>query len=223
MLTSAAPDVVFVPSNRSLLHLSELSINGSLLPVGVDLSVFRPPIPGEKMQMRKKYGIGGDSYVYLHVGHLTQNRNVRMMTSLLGDPGVEVVVVGSTTTVADESVRAELEQGGVRVVREFVPIEEYYRLADCYVFPVAHTEGSVEIPLSVVESLACGVPVLSRPFGGLRDFLPEGEDLVYWETAGQLRDAAEAMRRHDRPDGRSMAAFTWDQIANTIVTTLEKH
>jgi len=46
VLAGTAPDVVFVPSNRSLLHLSELSINGSLLPVGVDLSVFRPPIPG---------------------------------------------------------------------------------------------------------------------------------------------------------------------------------
>ena len=220
-LDAACPDIIFVPSYSSLLHLNDLQLPGALAPVGVDLSVFRPPVPGEREALREKYSVPQGSFVYLHVGHLSAKRNVRQFEKLAGIPGVEAIVIGSTSTEEDRSVRAALEQSGVRVIREYVAVEEFYRLADCYVFPVVDHEGCVEIPLSVIESLASGLRVVSRAFGGLRDFLKPGPDLVYCDRFDDLTTAALAARDQPVVEVRSMDEFDWDNIARRLMSELE--
>jgi len=48
---------------------------------------------------------------------------------------------------------------------------EAFHHADIYVFPSSFGEG---MPLSVVEAMASGLPVVTRPVGGLRDFFDHG-------------------------------------------------
>jgi len=220
-LSATAPDLTFVPSYSSLLHLNDLQLRGALSPVGVDLSVFRPPRPGEREALREKYSVDRDSFVYLHVGHLSAKRNVRQFEQLAGVSGVETIVIGSTSTEEDKQVRSGLEKSGVRVIREYVAVEEFYRLADCYVFPVVDHEGCVEIPLSVIEALASGLRVVSRPFGGLRDFLPPGPDLVYCDRYDELTESALAARGERGIDVRPMDTFAWDNIARGLIDELE--
>jgi glycosyltransferase involved in cell wall biosynthesis len=43
---------------------------------------------------------------------------------------------------------------------------------DIYVLPTSHAEG---MPASVLEALALGLPVITRPMGGLKDFFKDGE------------------------------------------------
>jgi len=220
LLGATAPHVVFVPSYASLLHLSDLSLRGELVPVGIDLAQFRPPHEGEKEALRRAHGVPPDATVYLHVGHLSPKRNVGVLSRLAAEPGAYVIVIGSTSTPEDAAVRAGLEAAGVRVIREFVPVEEFYRLADCYVFPVIDSEGCVEIPLSVLESLASGLPVIARPFGGLRDVLPAGEDLRYFDTQDDMVSMARALRAGAPPLTRDMSAFAWRAVATRIVARL---
>lgn len=219
-LQSTAPDVVFVPSYASLLHLSDLSLTGEVIPVGVEGGLLRPAEDGERVALRRARGVPEDAFVYLHVGHLRPKRNLRALARLAAQPGAHVVVVGSTSTPEDTAVRDELERAGVRVIREYVPIHEFYRMADCYVFPTVDSEGCVEIPLSVMEALASGVPVLARPFGGLRDFLPPGADVRYFDTEDELVREADAMRRAERPSVRTMEAFAWRSVAERIIARL---
>jgi glycosyltransferase involved in cell wall biosynthesis len=222
LLTATAPDLIFVPSYASLLHLNDLSLRGDLLPVGVDLAQFRAPHEGERSALREKHGVPRDATVYLHVGHLSPKRNVGSLARLSSEPGVHVIVIGSTSTPEDLSLRLALEKAGARVIREFVAVEEFYRLADAYVFPVIDVEGCVEIPLSVLEALASGLPVVARPFGGLRDVLPAGDDLRYYETDDEMVAQARALRNGPRPATRDMNEFSWRAIGERLVERLSQ-
>jgi len=221
----AAPDIIWVPSYRSLLRLSRLGLCGDVLPVGVDLDAFTPAGGEEKRSLREYYHIDPEAFVALHIGHLSSKRNLGVLGSLrelAGPDGVTVLLVGSTSTPEDKVLRSELEASGVRVIREVVKVEEFYRLADCYVFPVEDSEGSVEMPLSVVESLASGLPVVTTPFGGLRDFLPDGDDVRYWNTRDELGEAVRDLKERGAPRIRDMKEFSWDRIAGTIVDGLSE-
>lgn len=222
IIRQMAPDVVFVPSYKSLLYLHRLSLSAEITPVGVDTERFRVARPQERLSLRDKHGVRRDAYVYLHVGHLSNKRNLTRLIGLKQLPDVEVVVVGSTSTPGDESLRSRLESAGIDVVRERVPVEEYYRLCDCYVFPVEDEEGCVEIPLSVFEALASGTPVLSTAFGGLRDFLQPGGDLVYFQTDEQMLAAAKKIRAAGAWAVRPMDEFTWDKVAAAILDRLHR-
>ena len=61
------------------------------------------------------------------------------------------------------------------------------------------------------------LPVLSTPFGGVRDFLREGPDVVYWEKEDELLEAAGKLMTSGRPKIRSMHEFTWEHIAATMM------
>jgi glycosyltransferase involved in cell wall biosynthesis len=220
LLRGAAPDVIFVASYASLLHLSDLSLRGDVVPVGVDLEAFRPAREGEKSALRRAHGIPQDAFVYLHVGHLSPKRNLGALARLQHEPGAHVIVIGSTSTPEDGALRAGLEAAGVRVIREFVPVNEFYRLADAYVFPVVDSEGCVEIPLSVVEALASGLPVIARPFGGLRDFVAPGDDVRYFESDDEMVAHARSLQRGPRPPVRDMGDFAWGRVAGRIVACL---
>ena len=50
-------------------------------------------------------------------------------------------------------------------------INEYIN-ADIYIFPTFHKEG---LPTSVLEAMAFGLPVITRPVGGLVDFFENGK------------------------------------------------
>ena len=47
-----------------------------------------------------------------------------------------------------------------------------YNNSDFYLFPTTHGEG---IPISVLEAMAFGLPVVTRSVGGLKDFFKNGK------------------------------------------------
>lgn len=46
-----------------------------------------------------------------------------------------------------------------------------FAAADIFVFPTRYGEG---MPNAVLEAMACGLPIITRPVGGLRDFFQDG-------------------------------------------------
>lgn len=222
VLRAAAPDLIFVPSYASLLHLNDLALRGAIVPVGVDLDAFGSARDGEKQALRRRYQVPADAFVYLHVGHLSPKRNLGSLARLAKLPGAHVIAIGSTSTPEDGALRATLEMAGVRVIREFVPVHEYYRMADAYVFPVIDSEGCVEVPLSVIEALASGLPVITRPFGGLRDFVAPGGDVRYFENDEDMVAHAQSLQAGPRPVVRDMGDFAWRRVAERMVARLHE-
>ncbi|MFH1754369.1 MAG: glycosyltransferase family 4 protein [Candidatus Latescibacterota bacterium] len=216
-----APHVVLTLSYRTLLSFERRSIRAALLPLGIDPSVFRPAAPGEKRELRGRYGLPDDAFVFLHAGHLSPSRNLLPLTRLADMRDSLVLLVSSTSTPDNARLRRQLEGKGVRVIREVVAIEEFYRLSDCYVFPVEDPYSCAEVPLGVLEALASGIPVLSRPFGGLRDLFPQGKDIIYWNSPAELVHAAEILRGGGSLQVRDMSAYSWDAVADKTIEILQ--
>ena len=147
--------------------------------------------------------------VAVHVGHLRASRGLERLATvknLLGDR-IEVVVQASPYFEPEPDVLRMLGAAGVHVSRGFVAeIAQVYRSADLYLFPAAPDhKGAIDLPLSVVEAMACRVPVIATRFGALPEILDheEGVTLVgpddFAQSVARWVELAPALRR--RPDG----------------------
>ena len=181
------PDLILVTSGKDRREFSSLGCPVQFVPLGVDVGTFTPATPERKRELRHKYGLGEADFVVLHVGHIRESRNIGAL-GLLQASGTQVLIAGSTFGAADAALAHRLEVRGVRFLnRYFDHVEEMYQLADLYVFPTVSQEACISQPLSVLEAMACNLPVVSTRFGGLPDLFPsEGGGLFYADSTPEI-------------------------------------
>ena len=177
---------------------------------GIDLKRFAPRRRGADAGSR--FRVFGEDRppcgpVLLHVGHLRSNRGIERLIALkkgLGDHA-EVVVLGSPAFRSDPSLVSELEAAGVVVRVGFIEdLDSYYRAADLYVFPGTEEEGgAVDLPLTVLEALACGTPVLSTRFGSLPQNLSDLSEIRFVDAGSFIPECREFVRDPQRLPRRS--------------------
>lgn len=143
------------------------------LRTGVDTHRFSPVSAAEKTALREKYCLPADKRIVLHVGHMTEGRNIRHMTKL--DERYHGVLVVSTSDMSEEdkALRSALEtRANITVIDRYIPaVEEIYQLADVYLFPVIEERHCIDVPVSVLEAAACGLPVVSTSYGEMKALL----------------------------------------------------
>lgn len=173
------PYLILAQSKYVEGYLNKMGLPTIFVPIsGVDIDRFRPATLNTKFNLRRKYKIPISKFILLHIGHITKGRNLLALKGLV-NKGVNVVVVGSTSTPIDISILRDI-QDEFTIIREYLNnIEEVYRLSDCYIFPTVRSDSSIEIPLSVLEALACNLPLISTRFGGLEDILDEGDGILF--------------------------------------------
>jgi glycosyltransferase involved in cell wall biosynthesis len=181
------PDLLLAQSLHLEQLFRDLGCNVRYVPNGVDTNLFRPVPPAEKLQLRQKYGISQEAYVVLHVGNTRRVRNLDALAALQQD-GCQVLVVSSTTIQGDVDVERHLTEAGCLVWNRYVEsIHEVYALADCYIFPTPTGVGAIQHPLSVMEAMACNLPVVTRRFGALPRVFEPGGELYFVDTDDELR------------------------------------
>jgi len=187
LMGSLAPDWVVAQSRRTMNVLKEMGCRTALLSPAVDSQRFRPVSPEEKAALRARYGVPVEAKVLTHVGHLKGERNFSQLLALQTEGSYHTLVVGSTSTEQEETLKDTLRGAGASVIDTYVAhIEDIYRLSDVYLFLVEEETAAIELPLSVLEAMACNLPVVCTPFGGLPDFFTEAHDLFYWRGQGEL-------------------------------------
>jgi glycosyltransferase involved in cell wall biosynthesis len=151
------------------------------------------------------------------VGHLKTKRSLDAFLTLQELPDVHGIVVASTSTRPDEQVRASLHAAGVTVIDTYVPaIEDVYRLSALYLFLAESETAAIELPLSVLEAMACNLPIVTTPFGGLADVFPAGNGLIYWDGSTDLRALIDAALSSPSSTRSLVAARTWAAAAGTL-------
>jgi glycosyltransferase involved in cell wall biosynthesis len=183
------PDRVMTPSPRVRQEAREAGIPAVFLPLFTDQKKFVPlPDDQSRDELRRKLGLPLDKFLILHVGHINGGRNLEALVSLQAEER-QVIVIGSSSTSSvayrDETLKQALLGAGIMIRESYVErIEEVYQSADLYVFPVVRDIGCIALPLSVLEARACGLPVLTSDFGGLRElFGDQDPEVVFADPA----------------------------------------
>lgn len=222
LLRTIRPDVICVQSQPSREFFERFGLGVITMPSGVDLQRFRPVPDATRMQLRAKYGIDRDSFTVLHVGHLKPARGLSAFESMLDMQRTQVVVVGSTSTKQDRALAERLRRQGAIVIDWFIEhIEELYQLSDCFVFPVKSEGEAIEMPLSVLEAMACDLSVITTRFGALPLFFREQAGFRYVSGPEEIAAISMEIRNLRHHSTRSLVEpFSWRNVAEDLVHRL---
>lgn len=213
---------IWAQGEATAAPLRALGCDVRILPPAVDTEAFAPAEDAHRWALRAQYGLPADARIVLHVGHILPNRNMPALASLQRalQGAAQVVVVGSSAFGVDEGLARALEEAGAVVITRYVDrIAELYQMADCYVFPVRSAQGSVEIPLSVLEAMACNLPVVSTPFGELPRLFPPGDGVRYVADDAELADAVrKALAEKPARTRARVEGYSWAAAARMLVS-----
>ncbi len=216
------PNIVIVQSKKSENLFSSLNYKTIFIPNGVDTDKFTPVNHEKKVELRKKLGFNESDFIVLHIGPLKNGRNQKSLLQLSNE---KIVLVLSTSAGSEEEVYEQLARANVTIWRDFFPnIQEVYAIADVYIFPVFEDLNSIEIPLSVLEALACNLPVITTRYGGLNRILQDGEGLFFIDTEKQIPELVSKIKSGNfKIDTRKkIQALSWKKIVKDMSDIYEE-
>ncbi len=209
---------------QAILHLGIPDAKVSVIPNGVDMQKFCP-VP--RQMARRRLGLAGGPLL-LSVGNLVANKGfdllIRALQRLVDEyhlDGLRLAIVG------EGGERPALENLAVRLsladrvhFTGAVPHEElylWYSAADVFCLP-SRREGW---PNVLLESLACGTPVVATAVGGIPEII--GMDDLGLLCAGEVSALAyklcQALHKPWQTDSlrRYAASHTWERTAQAVV------
>jgi glycosyltransferase involved in cell wall biosynthesis len=205
----------------------KLEISGekiSVIPTGVDLSKF---YPFPKEDARSKLSLPLNKKIILSVGHLTPNKGFDLLIKafkILSDKSREddqrLVVVGEGSNRKDlEKLLSSFQLGEHVNLVGAIPHQDlflWYNAADLFCL-ASEKEGW---PNVLLESLACGIPVVATDVGGIPEIIRS--DRVGLLTERNERDIAKnisiALKKEWDHDEIMQYAreHTWNKVAQSV-------
>lgn len=151
----------------------EISCQVKILSNGVDETRFAPLPPEVKTAKRRALGIPDDAVVFLWSSADRPKKGLDFLLSFwprfsAGKKAVLLVVGATRAGALPPNVRfiGPVPQGDIHA---------YYQLAEVYLFPTLCNEGQ---PLSILEAMACGLPVIAHPLGGIPEMFADGAGIL---------------------------------------------
>lgn len=224
------PDLVLTQSTKSDNMFKNFGCQTEFVPSGVDLNKFKPISSCTKNFLKSKYGLDNNKFTILHIGSIKKGRNIQSLAKLQNDNN-QVLIVGSLSVGTDQEVYRALKSSGCILCHKNVNrINEIYALADCYIYPVVDKydhfgrsiADSIEMPLTVLEAMACNIPVISTKFGALPRCFKEGEGLFYHSNYNELLSALDLIKNHTEQfqikTRNKVFIYSWENV----IAALEK-
>lgn len=225
ILKFTKPRIVLVQSKESERLFQDIGYKTSFLANGVDINKFYPVDVQKKMALREKYGIPVDKFVILHLASIKEGRNLSIFKDLQKIEGNICLIIGRENDNSDKNVINSLIESGCTVwIKHFSNIEEIYSLSDCYLFPTVKKTACIETPLSVLEAMACNLPVITTNFGSLPEMFAPGNGLFfiksdedYYRFIDQIKNNLINVRTRDL-----ITNYSWEEIVKNILMIYEE-
>lgn len=166
-----------------------------VVPNGIDVTRF-VSTPEARVALRAELRLDSEQFVAIAAARLAHEKGVQVaLKALARVPEATLVIAGDGPHASALQRQArDLEVAGRVRFLGFVPRDRlpgYLAAADAFVMPSLYREG---LPVSILEAMACGLPVVASCIGGI-------PTAVTSETTGLLvhpgddRDLAQALAR----------------------------
>lgn len=193
------------------------------IPVGINISKFKPVPTSKSIDLKRKYSIPDDKPLIVHVGHCSCGRGLEDFCAIPQSMAERLVVVSGM--FEDSSIVQKLENNHVRIIRGYVEnIEEIYQMADIYLFPTQSTRYVISIPLSIMEALACGTPVIAyKTFDNIRQIKYEGGSITRISNPDEIAFQINSIAGKKAMHSLLVDPVSWDIVAKTVFDEIENH
>jgi glycosyltransferase involved in cell wall biosynthesis len=168
----------------------------------VDTSLFSPVNADIKAALRRRLLLPADRMIVTYTGRLVSYKGLPLLLRVWEQlqrehPEGLLLVVGSggvdmynCEAELKQFVRGHGLQNSVRFTGDAHNVHEYLQTSDVFVFP---TEKEA-FGISLVEAMACGLPVIATPTGGIKDILVDRQNGLLVE-AGSFEALYDAIHR----------------------------
>lgn len=132
-----------------------------------------------KSELRKKYGYDEKDFILIYIAEFIPRKNHIFLLNAIPAlkeqiASLKVILPGRGTLLKDmKKLAVDLEIDDiVKFLGYRKDIADLCRASDVYV-SVSHQEG---LPVSVIEAMACGLPIVASDIRGHRDNVVDGEN-----------------------------------------------
>lgn len=142
----------------------------------------------EKRKLKEKYGIKDNEKILLFTGRITPEKGVKELVESLkniSNQNYKLLILGSalnelkTKTKYQEEIENIVQTISSKVIfTGFIKYEEinkFYSIADIAVLPSIWDDPA---PLTVIESLVSGLPIITTNSGGIPEYATDGSAII---------------------------------------------
>lgn len=151
------------------------------IPNGLDLEIFYPGAPGARLALRQKIGLP-EGILYAYSGKLNRGKGLELLLRVwerfaADHTDARLILIGSGKgqhLSCEQALRAFVRERNLEssvIFTGYVDnVQDYLHAVDVFVFP---SESEAQ-GLSVLEALACKVPVIASRIPGIMDMVADG-------------------------------------------------
>lgn len=171
---------------------------------GIDENKFNIQLTAEQeAELRNKYNIRKDDKILLFTGRIVREKGVKELITALKQvkyKNYKLLIVGAALNDLNTKTTYELEieelvrEMGDKVIFtgfvKYTDIPPLYHLADIAVLPSIWDDPA---PLTIIEALLCGLPIITTVSGGIPEYATDGSAILIERDAHLIRNLTNAI------------------------------
>jgi len=178
-------DVIVVQSKNTLEKLTKIGIKKvKLIYPGIDLKKYRPA--KKDLGLMKKLKIKSDDFIALYTGEYIRLKAIddimealKILAKDKKNKNIKIILACRIKSKKDQQKKQAVAEwlekekllSKIVFLDTFSEMNQLYNLSDINIFPVREMAGKFDIPLTLVESMACGKPVIVSKLKNLKELV----------------------------------------------------
>lgn len=233
-ILSIFTDVIVVTSNaakRSLISIGIRENKVEYVPVGTDLTVFKPL--NRPNETKTKLNIPSDKKIILFAGDLTPWKGLDIFLKSMSAvsnkyPNILCIIMTKNIYKYEKERREEIDEliklndieEYIHIIGQYNNIQEIYGISDIVVFPfvtlfsVMDISILMDIPLSLLEAMAMGKPVIASNIGSFDEVITNLENGVLIQPNNEFKLAEAIINLLENP---ILYKNLSDNVRNSVV------